>query len=292
MFSILFAACSSFDAPAPAAAVAAPALVPAAPAPPPEPAFAVQTLAPGFELGRYALPTDSALGPGAVRFVRVDPARVELRVGAASLLDGKLRTASEWGSTAEGAAVAVVNGSMFADDWLTSIGRLRVKGRTQRTRWAAQQNSLFVTDPVEPGGPRAALLNLGCADREAASAAWTTEVQSIRMIGCDGKNVWAPEARRWSSALVGADRAGRLLFLHTRAPYSMHDLVDMLIASPLDLVALHYAEGGPEASLHVRGSGVLLREVGSYETGFVENDGNVEEWALPNVLIAVAPPQK
>ena len=68
----------------------------------------------------------------------------------------------------------------------------------------------------------------------------------------------------------------------------MHDLVDMLKATPLGLVALHYGEGGPEASLYVRGPNVELREVGSYETGFVENDNNAVEWELPNVLVAVA----
>jgi hypothetical protein len=256
------------------------------------PPLALTTLAPGFELGSYRLPSASALGPGLVRFVRLDPARVSFQVGAASLVDGKLRTATEWGNTVEGPAVAVINASMFADDWLTSIGRLRVRGKVQRAAWASQQNSLFVTDPAVPGGPGAAILNLGCTDRAEADAAWSTTVQSIRMVGCGGENVWAQEARSWSSALVGADREGRLLFLHTRAPYTMHDLVDQLLAAPLDLVALHYSEGGPEASLHVRAPGVLLQEVGSYETGFVENDGNAEEWPLPNVLIAVAPAQK
>jgi len=107
------------------------------------------------------------------------------------------------------------------------------------------------------------------------------------MLDCEGENVWAQEVRRWSSALVGADAQGRILFLHTRAPYTMHDLVDLLKSAPLDLVALHYAEGGPEASLYVRGPGVERTEVGSYETGFIEH--NDAEWELPNVIEAVAP---
>jgi hypothetical protein len=288
--------CAAGEAPASAptagaeATVADPGVLPPTPPPAPvAPAFWVTELAPGFELGHYALPVESALGPGRVNFVRLDPARVELRVAAASLGDGQARAASAWAETLEGEAVAVVNASMFREDILTSVGRLRVEGRVQNDAWAGQQKSLFVADPLVPRAPRAALLNLGCVDRTEASAAWATQVQSIRMVGCDRKNVWAPDTRAWSSALVGADGAGRLLFLHTRAPYPMHDLVAYLLAAPLDLVALHYGEGGPEASLFVRGPGVRLREVGSYETGFVENDGNVDEWPLPNVLIAVAP---
>ncbi|GDX83033.1 hypothetical protein LBMAG42_48440 [Deltaproteobacteria bacterium] len=248
------------------------------------------TLAPGFELGRLALPTPSALGPGALTYVRVDPTLVRLEVRAASLRDKTLRKASEWGeSPPDAKAIAVINSSMFKDDWLSSLGRFVVNGTAQNKGWAEQQNSLFVADPVSKAGPRAALVNLGCADRDATVAAWQTQVQSIRMVGCSRENVWAQEPRSWSSALVGADAQGRILFLHTRAPYTMHDLVDMLLAVPLDIVALHYAEGGPEASLYVRGPGVERHEVGSYETGFVENDQNADEWDLPNVIVAIAP---
>jgi hypothetical protein len=44
-----------------------------------------------------------------------------------------------------------------------------------------------------------------------------------------------------------------------------------------------HAEGGPEASLSVRGA-VKLDLSGSFETGFVENDLNMRQWAIPNVL--------
>ncbi len=263
--------------------------LPVAPPPPVGAGPSLATLAPGFELGTFPLPIPSRLGPGSVTFVRVDPAVVDLEVRAASLTDKRLRKASEWGHSPEKArAVAVINTSMFADDWLTSVGHLVVDGVAQNPRWAAQQNSLFVANPVGESGPRAAIVNLGCADRDAVVGAWKTQVQSIRMLGCGGENVWSQQARSWSSALVGADNQGRILFLHTRAPYTMHDLVDLLLATPLDLVALHYGEGGPEASLYVRGPNVELREVGSYETGFLENDNNALEWELPNVLVAVA----
>jgi hypothetical protein len=50
-----------------------------------------------------------------------------------------------------------------------------------------------------------------------------------------------------------------------------------------------YLEGGPEASLHVATPGGPVRRVGSYETGFNENDGNTRYWSLPNVLGVVVP---
>ena len=47
-------------------------------------------------------------------------------------------------------------------------------------------------------------------------------------------------------------------------------------------------EGGPEASLHVKAFGTEVRAMGSYETGFWENDLNILFWPIPNVL-AVLP---
>jgi hypothetical protein len=240
----------------------------------------LQTLAPGFEYGAYHLPTPSPLGDSMLRFVRVDPAKVDLEVRAASLVDKRLKTASEW--AADAPVVAVINTSMFRDDWLTSVGYLRVHGTVQNGAWASQQNALLAFDGSGPD----TLLDLACGDREAALATYPTLVQSIRMVGCDGKNVWAQEKRAWSSAIVGLDKQGRLLFLHVRSPYTMHDLVDQLLASPLEITRLHYGEGGPEASLFVRGPGVDVRNIGSFETGFEENDDNREEWQLPNVIVA------
>ncbi len=53
-----------------------------------------------------------------------------------------------------------------------------------------------------------------------------------------------------------------------------------------------YLEGGPEASLHVQTPGKTVRRIGSYETGFNENDDNDRYWGLPNVIGVVAPKPK
>jgi len=57
-----------------------------------------------------------------------------------------------------------------------------------------------------------------------------------------------------------------------------------LLALPLDIVSAMHVEGGPEASLSIRAPGVRLDLAGSFETAFRENDGNAEQWALPNVI--------
>ena len=248
-----------------------------------EPVEGFRSLAQGIEYGRFKLATASALGDSLARIVRVDPKQASLRVGSTSLLDHQPRAASEWAGSA--ATVAVINTSMYADDYQTSVGYFRVDGMEKNGRGAGQQNSA-----IGWSGHEFRLFNFGCADVDAAKRDWPTLVQSIRMLGCSGENVWAEQPRAWSSALIGMDKAGRALFIHTRSPYTMHALVDLLLALPLDLVALHYCEGGPEASLYVRSPGFEEKNVGSFETGFRGDDSNAEEWPLPNVLIAESSP--
>jgi hypothetical protein len=84
---------------------------------------------------------------------------------------------------------------------------------------------------------------------------------------------------------VGTDRQGRVLLILARAPLATHDLIDVLLDLPLGLERLMYVEGGPQASLYVKvGGRVVVSEMGSFETGFFENDANRVFWPLPNVI--------
>jgi hypothetical protein len=112
---------------------------------------------------------------------------------------------------------------------------------------------------------------------------YATLVQSIRMVSCDRRNVWAPSDRRFSAAAIGVDRRGRVLFIHARTPWPVHELVQALLALPIDLAQAMYVEGGPEAQLFARGGGRELERVGTFEgTG-----GNASAWPVPNVVAAV-----
>lgn len=241
-------------------------------------------LGPGFEYARLAVPDTTAPGDHLLRVVRIDPSVAHLRVDAASIGDRFPRVASAWAGDAP--VVAVINAAMFKKDMRTNLGFLRVGDHIQNAAWAKEENSLLALDPLDPADPAAQLANLSCADRDGLVSRYRSLVQSIRMVGCARDNVWAPDDRPWSAALTGADSRGRLLLMFVRSPYTMHALVDMLLALPLDLVALHYGDGGPPASLFVRAPGFEERNVGSYEARAHERDDNVVEWPLPNVLVA------
>ena len=91
-----------------------------------------------------------------------------------------------------------------------------------------------------------------------------------------------------ANALAGADvvvvPAGTYVLTLVGAGETSGATGDLNVSDDLDLQGALFLEGGPEASLVVRGSKSELARVGSYETGFLENNENQSFWWLPNVL--------
>jgi hypothetical protein len=250
-------------------------------------AGAWEALEPGVELGEFKGPAAS-VGDGMIRVLRVDPARVELRLLNASAPaaqgGGKPRTARDW--CAHTGAIAAINASMFLDDQRTSVGRMHTRTHVNHAV-LTKDKALLAFDRLKAGGPAAQIIDRTCENLDELEPEYGTVVQSIRMVSCDRKNQWAPGEKRWSTTAIGIDGAGRVLFIHARSPWPVHDLVDALLALPIDLKRAMYTEGGPEAQLYVKAGGREREWIGSYETGFNENDDNTHAWEIPNVVAVV-----
>ena len=234
-----------------------------------------QSLSPGLEFGRFGDPP--------ITVVRVDPVRYEFHVLSAKTRGLKSApTAPEWVERHH--MVGAINASMFREDHLTSTGYLRDARGTNNGSWN-RDNAVFLSQPRRAGLPRVRIVDRTCEDARGLAREYRVAAQNIRMIDCRGRNVWAPQPRKWSTACVGTDRQGRVLLIHARAPFATHDLVNALLGLPLGLERLMYVEGGPEASLYVKGDAkAAVSEMGSFETGFFENDANRVFWPLPNVI--------
>jgi hypothetical protein len=159
---------------------------------------------------------------------RVDPARFELKVVNASASDGRPHTVRAW-ARGSGASVAT-NAGMFQTDGLTSVGLMRTRLHENNPRRSGRYKASLALDPLRPALPSVRILDATCGEMDSLSPLYGTIVQSIRMVSCDGKNVWAPDLRRWSAAALGVDGAGRALFVHARSPWPVHDLVEALLA--------------------------------------------------------------
>jgi hypothetical protein len=241
-------------------------------------------LGPGVEYGELRLAESPSMGDGLLHVVRVDARKAALRMGLA-VRDGGTRTAGQWADKLHFAAV--VNLGMFEKDGLTSTGYVRDGQFVLNRRWNGYRSALAF-------GPSGAdFFDLDVPGAQARADAFPSIAQSLRLIKAPGEDVWqkAPASKRWSDAAIGQDKDGRILFLFSRTPFSMHELNQKLLALPIGIVRAMHVEGGPEASLSVRGPGIKLDLAGSYETGFHEDDKNDRQWPLPNVLGVVAPTQ-
>lgn len=238
------------------------------------------TLEPGLELGVFTSPVASSHGDQQIRVLRADPKLWMVDVGLAGEVGTTPQTAPRW-LDRNPDWVAVINAGMFQTDYRTSVFQVKHGEHWNNRTWKSNASSVLVFD-----GAPAALLDVNCDDWTGAQQTHGSWVQSYRLLDCAQNPTWGHKGgRKWSHALIGADDQGRLLFIHARSPWTTRQFTQILLQLPLGVKRLHYAEGGPEASLVVRHGGKdVVSEIGSYETGFKEDDDNDSFWGIPNVV--------
>jgi hypothetical protein len=241
-----------------------------------------QTLEPGLEYAELASPLPAASGDSLIRVLRIDPTRWALElVNASAAPEATRHTAREW-AQARG-LVAAINASLYQTDYRTSVSLMKSRRHVNNPR-LSKHNAVLLFDRLDTGVPPVQLVDRTCRDLGAVDGHYGAAVQSIRMISCHRANVWSQQPRSWSSAAIGVDGAGRVLFLHMRAPLSTHDFADALLALPLDLHETMYVEGGPEAQLYVHAGGREIEVVGSHgSSGFTAIE-NAVALPVPNVI--------
>lgn len=238
----------------------------------------------GIVVERVTLPRapEVDVGDRIATIVRVDPRRYAFRFLTESH-EGPRRPADRWARDFH--LAGVVNAGMFLPSG-RSCGYLRQRGEVRSDRSPPGWDSVIGFDPSGVGGPRFAVGGTGCGrDLDGMRSAFGSVLQGRRMlVDCAGRAQTGWRTNRFSSVLLGADREGRAVIVHTRTPYRMQILAELLAAPELGIRGLAYMEGGPEASLVVDAEGIRVREIGSYEDGFWPRDDNHELWDLPNVV--------
>ncbi|MCB9596269.1 MAG: phosphodiester glycosidase family protein [Sandaracinaceae bacterium] len=237
----------------------------------------------GLVVERVRLPRAPrvAAGDRILTVVRVDLARYRLAV-LSSLRDGPPRPLDRW--VADHHLAGGINAGMFLPN-RRPVGTLVDRGEVLSDRNPGRFDGIIGWDPRGRAGPIAAG-GAGCpAGRAGILGRYASAVQGFRMmVDCQGRARPWPTRRIYSAAAFGRDADGRAVFLHTRTPYPMGVLNEMLVELRLGIRGLVYMEGGPEASLVVRDGPHQITEMGSWEDGFWENDGNDRLWDLPTVI--------
>lgn len=266
---------------APSAALAAGPLP--CPDAPDAPARAV--LGPGLVVERHrpaVAPARPVTSP-CFTLVRADPRRYPLRLLAARTVGGGRRTLPRW--AAEFGLIGLVNASMYREDD-HSTGLLVAAGQAMTETDNREMGGYLAFDPVRPADPAVTIAGRSCPgfDLDALRGRYRSIVQDYRLLDCDGGPIAWKDEKVYSAAALGLDGAGNIVFVTSRPPHRMADFAALLASPEVGLRAALYVEGGPEASLFVRSGGRTFEEIGSYETGFQEDDGNREFWPIPNVV--------
>jgi len=243
-----------------------------------------RSLEPGLDLGLFPATRAASPGDAVIRIVRIDPERYTLvLLNATAKGEGHARTARDW--AARHGLAAAINASMYQTDLRRSVSLMRSREHVNNPR-LSKDKAVLAFDRLAEGVPPVQIIDRECQDFEALSRSYGTLVQSIRMVSCTGRNVWAPQPKAWSTAAIGLDQKGRVLFIHAQAPHTTHDLIETLLELPIDLKNAMYTEGGPEAQLYVRGGGQEMEFTGVIEGG-ATGGGALLAWPVPNVIGAV-----
>ena len=241
-----------------------------------------QVLEPGMEWAQFPSPRKSEFGNSLVTVVRFDPAYFEADVYCASQFDSVSRTAGEWAEKL--GLVAAINAGMYATDHLTAVGFLKNRNHVNNPRLSKKYLSVFACQPRDDSVPPWQIIDFGCQKFADWKSKYHAFSQSIRMISCQQKNVWQQQPNKWSIAALAIDQKGRLLLIHCRSPYSVHDFIDILMTLPVHIYNAIYLEGGPEASLYFTSGKVKKELFGSFESGFFLNNSNDHPWPIPNII--------
>ncbi len=235
----------------------------------------------GLDLAEIASPIKSPVGDSRITVLRIDPNIHELRLLSAKEQGGRPKTAKQWAG-AHG-LIAAINAGMYQADGRTSVGYMKNFGHVNNGHINRNQ-AVLAFNRTDDSVPAAQIIDRTCQDFKALRAKYQSFVQSIRMVSCDQKNVWNPQARGWSMAVIAIDMAGRVLFIITRSPYTVHDFINILMSLPLGIRNAMYLEGGPKASLYVAAGGAEIEKIGRFEMIFLESDTNAPALPLPNVI--------
>jgi exopolysaccharide biosynthesis protein len=244
-----------------------------------------QNLAPGIDLQIFKSDKPSTVGNPQITVVRFDPKQWELVfLGISQTGEMSGKTAREW--CKDHKLTAAINAGMFAADYRTHTGYLKYRDHVN-SRYINNYQSVLAFNPdVNKDFPPFRIYDLdeSGVSLQTIQIDYRAVIQNMRLIKKPGINVWKQQDRKWSEAAIGEDKDGRILFIFTRHPFTMHDLNEVLLKSGIGIVAAQHLEGGPEAQLYIKIGDFELELGGSYETSYNEDDSNVTIWPIPNIL--------
>lgn len=209
-----------------------------------------QELEPGLELGMNSFAGYSPLENAPVFVVlRVDPKRHDFVLSMASQ-SGQAYSLAGWSDRDN--LKAGINASMYLPDNITSTGYMRSGAFINNKGIGERLGAFFVAGGRKPGLPAADMIERDMPNWRERLDEYDIVVQNFRFLSSEGELLWRDEGRMYSIAVVGKDKAGRILFMLCQRPMTPASFVKCLEGFSLELDSVMYVEGGAQAGMFVR----------------------------------------
>ncbi len=243
-------------------------------------------LRPGLEYAAFETNMDPSPGKFEISILRIDPKYFYFELLSASEKNDRRRTMKGW--VVEFDLAAGINAGMFWKDQRTNTGFMKNRDHLNNSIIHQDYGAFFVFNPVSESLPPVDLIDRELdPDWKSRIQDYRTIVQNYRMISLDQENAWEQSAKKYSVAAIGMDMEGRVLFIFSRLPSSIHDLNEVLLRLPIDIRNCMFVEGGPVASMYVKTETLEQEWAGLHKNTFwSELPGSMAQ--IPNVIGIVA----
>ena len=236
----------------------------------------------GLELGEFSPSAPRRAMNSKIHILRIDLRQFELKLlNASAPGQGRLLTAKQW--SRKNGLTAAINASMYQIDYKTSVSYMRTEDHINNP-WLSKNKSIFAFNRKSSKVPPVKIIDRECEDFDSWKKDYRTFIQSIRMVSCKGRNVWVQQPEKWSIAAVGIDDMNKVLFIHSRSPFSTHDFINILKTLPIGLKRAMYLEGGLEAQLYINSNGSENEFVGMSEATAGIGSTRSITLPIPNVI--------
>jgi uncharacterized protein YigE (DUF2233 family) len=225
-------------------------------------------------------------GSSEIAVLRVDPARVRLRVLHYSRQPERLPLSIvEWQRRT--GAVAVFNAGQYYPD-LSYMGLLVSGGVPVSRRPHPEFKAALVAAPRH-GGRGARVLDLERDALDVSSPAWREVAQSFMLFDRQGRRRIRRSDQVANRTVVGQDRSGRLVIVTSEGGYTLWDFARLLQKAPLGLSHAMAMDGGYEAEVCVSAAPFHYASFGRWRGAGHQPDAPGAQVPLPAVIAVLAP---
>jgi len=231
----------------------------------------------------FTAPAKSTIGDSKILIIRIDPKNYSFRLLCASEVSpGSAISVKEWAEKYK--LIAAINAGMFQTDLKSNVGYMKNFSHFNNPRIHKTYASVFACNPKKTDLPPAMVFDTDVKDIKEVISEYHTVVQNLRLIKRPRLERWAQQEKRWSEAALGQDQDGNILLIFSGSPYTMHELIKILLSLPIKLDCAMHLEGGPAASFYLRHNNTELARVGRHELSSLVGEMNNEFLPIPNII--------